>query len=114
MVRLTEEQIKAIYSAKGVYKEIAKDFGVSSSCVTHIKTGLRHASVTGASSSKNMRKRNPSITKAQAQAVFDYIEDPDSPKTQEEAAVYFSMPKYTVRRIMLNYLKKFKIKNGKK
>lgn len=114
MGKLTVEQIIAIYEAVGLYKDVAKGFGVSSSCVTHIKTGLRHGDVTGASDNKNMRKRIPCVTKSQAQAVHDYIKDPEDPKTYEEAALYFDLPKYTVRRIMVDYLKKFKIKNEKR
>lgn len=114
MGRLSKEDILNIYNAEGTYKELAKKYGVSTSSITHIKTGHRHAETTGASESKNKRKREPCVTKAQVQAIFDYLKDEDESRTYEEAAVYFRLPKYTIRRVMLEYVKKFKIRNGKR
>lgn len=110
MVRLTKDQILEIYKAEGLYKDVAKKFKVSASCVTHIKTGLRHSSVTGASNTNNERKREPAVNKVQAQAIYDYLTEEGEVRTQEDASIYFGLPKYTIRRVMGQYIKKFKIR----
>lgn len=110
MKKLDAEKVLVIYSDNdGTYKEIAKRYGVSASCVTHIKTGERHSDITGAGDSKNNRRKIKHVGKAQVQAVVDFMKE--EPRTKEDAAIYFSLPLYTIRRILKDYTKKYKIKN---
>lgn len=112
MKKLTPDKILDIYNeAEGTYKEIAKKYKVSASCVSHIKTGERHSDITGASKYGSARRNTPYVNKAKAQAVFDYINDPDKPRTKEEASFFFDLPLYTIRRILKDYTRKYHIRH---
>lgn len=114
MKRLTEQEVLNIYQdSEGTYKEIGKRHGVSASCVTHIKTGLRHSDITNASEGNNDRRKRKYVNKEKAQAVYDFINDPEEPRTKEEASIYFNLPPYTIRRILVDYVKKYHIRHVK-
>lgn len=114
MRKLSKEIILDIYGDdSGTYRELGKKYGVSASCVTHIKTGERHSDVTGAKEDSNNRRKIKHVNKAKVQAVVDYLNDPDEARTKEDASIYFGLPLYTIRRVLKEYSKKYRIKNVK-